>query len=126
MHGTQKLSTRIRALTLFGGVGMLALSMIRAEPASADLQCTATLSPDTVAVGAEPVTAGYTLSEQIGTVGSVTVDEGSGLRVTSFNPDESTLQLNTNSGIPGSWQVRFTGEAEQTCIGTITVKAGAR
>jgi hypothetical protein len=127
MHGTQKLSTRLRAIALFGGAGLLAVSMVRATPASADLaQCAATLSPDTVSVGAEPATVGYTLSEQIGKVGAITVDEGSGLRVATFNPDESTLQLNTNSGVPGSWQVRFAGEAEQTCTGTINVKAGAR
>lgn len=127
MQGPQTITKRIRALALFGGAGLLALSMVRADPASAGLpQCAASLSPDTVSVGAEPATVGYALSEQIGKVGSITVDEGSGLRVVSFNPDEAVMQLNTNSGVPGSWQVRFAGEAEQTCTGTINVKAGAR
>jgi hypothetical protein len=123
MHGTHKLSTRVRAAALFGGAGLLAISIIPAQPASADLaQCAATLSPDTVAVGAQPVNVGFTLSEQIGKVSNITVDEGSGLRVTTFNPDESVMQINANSGVPGSWQVRFAGEAEQTCTGTISVK----
>ncbi|MGH7501772.1 MAG: hypothetical protein ACREL7_08445 [Longimicrobiales bacterium] len=124
MHGTHKLSTRIRALALFGGAGLVALTMVRAQPASADLpQCAATLTPDSVSIGAEPVSVGYSLSEQIGVVGGISVDEGSGLQVASFNPDESTLELNTSSGIPGSWQVSFAGEEEKTCSGTVHVKA---
>ena len=127
MHGTQKLSTRIRAAALFGGAGLLVISMIRAQPASAHLaQCVAALSPDTVTVGAEPAVVGFSLSEQIGKVGNIAVDEGSGLRVTTFNPDEAIMQINANGGVPGSWQVRFAGEAEKTCTGTINVKASMR
>jgi hypothetical protein len=123
MHGTQRLSNRTRALALLGSAGLIALSIARAQPVSAHLQqCAATLSPDTVTVGAQSVGVSYALSEQIGKVGVITVDEGSGLTVVSFNADESVMQLNTNSGVPGSWEVRFAGEAEKTCTGRLAVK----
>ena len=68
MAGQPNLSRRRRAFVVLGGVGLFALAASRAPVAADPMQCAAMLRPDTVTIGAEPVTISYMLADSVGTV----------------------------------------------------------
>jgi hypothetical protein len=96
--------------------------MFSGSPASADTRpCTATLNPDTISAGTSTVEVGYTLSEEIGKVTAVAAPEDSGVRVSSFDPDASSLSVNATDAKAGDWTLSFAGDPEKSCSGTLTV-----
>jgi hypothetical protein len=86
------------------------------------MQCIATLTPDSVLRGADPVNVTYGLSEPIGSVSRVMPDQGSGIIVTAVDSAQSLLTLDTNAAEAGSWNLTFHGSEERTCGGTIYVR----
>lgn len=88
--------------------------------------CTAAIQPDSVKIRQEPMTVTYALSEDIGPLVSVTPPEDSGLEVLAFHDEDKALELDTGGALEGAWTLRFVGDAELTCTGTLTVlMAGA-
>lgn len=111
-----------RALPLFLATFVLAGALaIGMKPAHADLQCIATLSPDTVLRGTDPVNVTYSLSEPIGSIEGVIPDEGSGIVVSAVDSTQSALTLDTNTAEAGSWQLTFHGSEQRSCTGRIHV-----
>ncbi len=92
--------------------------MVRADHVAA---CTATLDPDTVAIGSTLATVKFNLSEDIGRVASVTADQNSGLRVDKVNQENRTFDVSTSGAAEGDWSVSLAGEMEKTCAGSIHV-----
>lgn len=112
-----------RFLALAPVVALLVAAMQYATvPDRADgSRCQAVLQPDSVGVSPEPVTVGFTVPDSLGTVSAVHPDEGSGISVVSIDNEAKAVSLNTQSAIPGSWAVTFTGDSARSCIGNINV-----
>ena len=83
--------------------------------------CTATFQPDSIRILQEPTTVAYGLSEDIGGITAVVPADESGIEVLAFNVEDKTLNLNTGGALEGVWTLRFVGDAELTCSGTVTV-----
>jgi len=101
----------------------IGVALVTSRPSDAliDQACAATFEPPTIPTGSEAATAFYSLSESIGEPLHMTTEEGSGLRVVRVDMAMATLTLSTVDARPGTWEITFHGEAEQTCAGSIDV-----
>ena len=112
-------------LAVFVPVFVIGTSMLqRAEDAGAvmNVRCTATFSPDTVAIQQEPVAVGYTVPDSIGTITSVTAAEDSGIRVDSVDAESKMIHMNTSQANEGAWQLTLVESEQRSCTGTLNVK----
>jgi hypothetical protein len=111
-----------RSIPILAALAVIAMATaaVRPAPDNARMACTAALDPDTIFATAEPVTVGFTLSEQIGKVSQVTPDADSKLKVTGVDPEKSIVGLDPSSAVPGKWALTFHGEA-QTCAGDLYI-----
>jgi hypothetical protein len=105
-------------------VAITAASPGDAASDTASMPCTATFQPDSVHIRQEPMTIVYELSEDVGQVTSVMPPEDSGLEVLSYSVEDRTLDLDTGGALEGAWTLRFVGDAELTCAGTLNVLMG--
>jgi len=111
-----------RSIPILAALAVIAVGAAAVRPAADDarMPCTAALDPDTIFATADPVTVGFTLSEQIGKVSHVNADSESKLKVTGVDAEKSTVGLDPSSAVPGKWALTFHGEA-QTCAGDLYI-----
>jgi hypothetical protein len=122
MEGSTRKSVLWPAAGMFSAVTVLAFGLFSSSPAAADVDaCVATLTPDSVMAGAPSANLSYSLSETIGTVKSVVPPEDSGLKVSTFDADASTLTLDATNAKAGTYTLQFTGDPEKTCAGDVRV-----
>ena len=95
-------------------------------PAPDRLECTATLTPASVQISAEPASVRVEMSEVIGEVDAVTPHADSGIEVGRYNDEMGALTLDVAEANPGDWPITFHGENDATCDGSITVTEEAR
>lgn len=126
-------------------VGDVAAQEEEQQQEQEEIECTATLSPVTIATTTEPVVLGVNFSEEIGTAKEVRPQEGSGLEVLRVEKPERTakaeieteeeefeeaadqpqydlqLRLNAANAQEGDWELRFEG-TEGACKGRVHVE----
>jgi len=83
--------------------------------------CTTMFQPDSIAIRQEPVTIGYSLSDDIGRIQAVMPPEDSGIRVNTFSVQDQTLELETGRAVEGAWTLNFIGDGDLTCSGMLNV-----
>ncbi len=105
-------------------IGVVPLAHEGVEPATAHAAaCTVSFDPSTISAGGPAaVTLGYSLSEDVGAIASVTAQEGSGLKVKFVDHGSSTLGLDASGGKDGKWTLTFQGRGSPApCVGTLRV-----
>lgn len=120
-------SLRVLAILAAAGVGA-GPTHLAAEPGDVtDMDdCRAGLRPEEVRPAEEPVTVIARLSEDLGRVNEVEIEERSRveiLRVQPISHPVLRLTLDTSEAARGEWEVTFTAEAG-ACAGRLRVAAG--
>lgn len=116
-------------LCAFPGLGSSSATLAAAPDTEVTvIQCEVTLDPGVVRPGDRPVTVVARLSEEVGQIGEVSVENRSGIGVAEVEQVDLPvvrLTLDTSEAQEGAWQVTLTGEGGQ-CTGRLRVESPGR
>lgn len=125
-HPFTKGAVGLLALVVLNGPAELPAAAPDGEPEAVLAECELTLRPAEVPQGPEAPVVRATLSEEIGEIRGVSVQERSQVQVEEVeapSPNVLVITLRTEEAEAGQWTVTVEGENGQ-CTGRLTVQGG--